>query len=140
MGANLQYQVPLKLIGNIFEEIKWDSGLNVNFIKESTESTYTLKVDLSDILDELLRKADFEIIEYTRSKLERAELHEDSDMIKELKLSLEEDYDREAIADYDEFEGDYRDYIEAVAKKVLEDFDSYLTELEDKLVFIETWL
>ena len=140
MGANLQYQVPLKIIGNIFDKVERDSGPNVRFIRETSESKYTLTINLYNELDGLLSQADFEMIEYMRTKLERAELHDDTEMVKELKQSLAEDYTEDKIADYDEFGGDYDKYIITAAKKVLEEFEDFVDDWEDEQVFIETWL
>jgi len=140
MGANLQYQVPLKLIGHIFDKVEYDSGSEVKFIRETSESKYTLLINLYNEVDGLLSKADFEMIEYYRSKLERAELHDDAEMVAELKQTLAEDYDAEKIKDYDQYEGDYSDYLLAAGKQILEEFEDFVEDWEDKEVFIETWL
>lgn len=140
MGANLQYQVPLKIIGNIFDKVERDSGPNIRFIRETSESKYTLTVNLYHKLDGLLTQADFESIEYYREKIERAERNDDEEMVKEMKQVLSEDYTAEQIADYDEFGGDYDEYITTAAEKVLAEFEDFVDDWEDEQVFIETWL
>lgn len=140
VGANLQYQVPLKIIGNIFDKVERDSGPNIRFIRETSESKYTLTVNLYHKLDGLLTQADFESIEYYREKIERADRNDDEEMVKEMKQVLSEDYTAEQIADYDEFGGDYDEYITTAAEKVLAEFEDFVDDWEDEQVFIETWL
>lgn len=140
MGANLQYQVPLKSIGHIFDQVERDSGPNIRFIRETSESKYTLTINLYHKLDGLMTQADFESIEYYRNKIERADRNDDAEMVNEMKQVLSEDYTAEQIADYDEFGGDYDEYILTAAKKVLEEFEDFVDDWEDEQVFIETWL
>lgn len=140
MGADLQYNVKFNVIGPIFQTIEWESGHTVRFIRENGDTKFTLKVNLFNVLDGLLSKSDFEVIEYSRDQIERAERHDDIERVKEVKAELKEVYDTDSINDYDEFNGDYQNYILAVAEKVLASMDEYKDVLEDEDVFVETWL
>ena len=140
MSADLQYTVAYKEIGPIFKTATYEKSDIVRFIRETEESKYTLRVNLSDFITGFLSEVDFESIESLRQFIERAERYEDSEELISLKEELSEQYDEEDLADYDKYEGDYSEYILAVANKVLEDMISYDRDLEDYEVFVETWL
>lgn len=140
MSAELQYTVAYKEIGPIFKTVTYEKSDIVRFVRETEESKYTLRVNLSDFITGFLSEVDFESIESLRQFIERAERYEDSEKLISLKEELSEQYDEEDLADYDKYEGDYSEYILAVANKVLGDMMSYERDLEDYEVFIKTWL
>lgn len=140
MGADLQYSVRYSSIGPIFDKVVLSDKREVEFIRETSENKYTMRVDLSDIFDHVMAEYDFDEIMSTRSDIKMYEADEDVERVEELRKQLLDEFSPEQLENYDEFNGDYRLYAEYLGKKILDNMDEYSSDLEDTLVLVEAWL
>ena len=122
MSANIQYNITYSDVGAIFNTIVISDRREIDFILETAESKFTMTVDLSDLLDNVLSELDFDDIAGARVD------------------ELQPEYSTEQIANYDEFNGDYSAYATYIGEKVLSDMSEYAIELEDLPVRVETWI
>ncbi len=123
MGANIQYRIKYSDVGPIFDKMQISDRREINFIKETKESRFTLTVDMDEILDNVLSELDFEDI---------AQLRADKEPLSS--------YNGEQISNYDEFKGSYSAYANYIGEKVLTDMAEYANDLADMPVFVETWV
>lgn len=139
MSANLQYHVKYPAIGANFTKAVPADRREMDFILETGESRYTMKVDLSDLLDHVLSEYEFDDIASVRNDIENI-TDDSTETAEELRQQLINEYGAEGLANYDEFNGDYSAYAQYLGNKILTDMNDYADDLEDVSVFVETWL
>ena len=66
MGANIQYRIRYVDVGPIFDQVRRTDRREVTLIKATAESQYSMTVDLSDMLDNVLSELDFDDISEAR--------------------------------------------------------------------------
>jgi hypothetical protein len=140
MSAELQYSVRYEVIGPIFDKATPSDRREIEFSRETGESKYTMTVDLSDILDNVLAEYEFDEIASLRSDIEMYNSAKDTEKALAAESDLAELYTAEQLANYDEFDGEYGRYAQYLGDKVLTDMSEYASELSDTSVFVESWL
>jgi len=140
MSASLQYNITYQDVGAIFDQVFILDNNKVQFVRESSESKYTMEVDLTDVFTQVLEEYDFDYIAELRSDMEMYENAGDTEKFERDKQILTTEYGRERLENYDEFKGNYEDYAKYFGQKMLDAMDEFAQELTDATVFVETWL
>lgn len=141
MSADLQYRIKFSdLPSNFFDRLTWVKDQTIKLIKETVESRFSANIDLTDYLTRVLTEADFESIEYYRSRIERLESQDELELAAELRAEFAEAYDDIAIESYDKARGIYSEYIELLGLALFENLDDYKEQMQDEEVLVETWI
>jgi hypothetical protein len=141
MGANLIYTVEYSKIGPIFDEVEILNNTKIKLTKNTKESRYTMEFDVSLILDIFDEGAWEDIGEFIK-KINSSQGQERKKFINEMMdfygVKFEEPED--LIELYESYKSNYSDYATDLIDEVVKNLDSYSSELEDEVVFVESWI
>ena len=141
MGANLSYTIEYSKIGPIFDQVEILDNTKIKLTKNTKESRYTLEFDVSlvlDVFDEGAWEDIGEFIKNVNSSQEPERKKFIDEMMDFYGVEFEEPED--LIELYENYKGNYSDYTTDLIDEVVKNLDNYSSELEDEVVFVESWI
>lgn len=134
MSANIQFMTGIKNVYAAFNKSRHLLDNVIELYYESNEMRLSAKVNVSTLIQDFISEADFNTIRSIQEDIEVSQGERKSQLEQDIMVQ----YNGEQVNYYKHFKGNFDNYMDAVAKTVLEEIDDYVDDISEE-AFVELY-